>query len=66
VGMFIFFGLMCSMKSYGAPFLAPVAPKLRSSSDVILVKTIEYMKYRPDEVNTLKKEKKKDDKSNGR
>jgi len=59
IGMFIFFGLMCSMKSFGVPFLAPIAPKLRTSSDIILAKPIDTMKYRPDEANTLKKQKKK-------
>ena len=58
IGMFIFFALMCSMKSFGVPFLAPIAPKLRTSPDVILVKPINYMKYRPDEVSSLKKKKK--------
>lgn len=59
IGMFIFFAIMCSMKSFGVPFLAPVAPKLRTSPDIIIVKPIDKMKYRPDEMNTLKKQKKK-------
>lgn len=59
IGMFVFFGLMCSMKSFGVPFLAPIAPKLRTSSDIILAKPIDTMKYRPDEANTLKKLKKR-------
>lgn len=58
IGMFMFFALMCSMKSFGVPFLAPVTPKLRNSPDVILAKPIKYMKYRPDELNALKKKKK--------
>ncbi|MEA4963203.1 spore germination protein [Lutispora sp.] len=58
IGMFMFFALMCSMKSFGVPFLAPVTPKLRNSPDIILAKPIKYMKYRPDELNALKKKKK--------
>lgn len=59
IGMFVFFALMSIMKSFGVPFLAPIAPKLRTSPDIILVKPIDTMKYRPDELNAVKKRKKK-------
>jgi len=59
IGMFIFFVIMCSVKSLGVPYLAPVAPKLRTSPDIILAKPIDTMQYRPDELNTVKKLKKK-------
>lgn len=58
IGMFIFFVIMCSVKSLGVPFLAPVAPKLRTSPDIILTKPIDKMNYRPDESNAVKKLKK--------
>ncbi|SHI76735.1 spore germination protein [Lutispora thermophila] len=59
IGMFVYFAIMCSIKSFGVPFMAPVAPKLRTSHDIIAVRPIDGMKYRPDKMNTLKKQKSK-------
>lgn len=52
VGIFIMGGLICSMKSFGVPFLSPVAPKTKSNSDTLLSYPIWMQKMRPDYNNT--------------
>lgn len=49
--------LICSMKSFGVPFLTPVAPKTKASSDVIIQYPIWTQKNRPDALNTPNRKK---------
>ncbi len=51
VGIFIFGGLACSMKSFGVPYLSPVAPKAKVSPDVTLRMPTWLQRERPDIVN---------------
>lgn len=44
--------LACSMKSFGVPFFAPVAPKTKANPDVVTRYPIWMQKNRPDEMNT--------------
>lgn len=52
VGIFIMGGLLCSMKSFGVPFLSPIAPKTKSNPDTLLSYPIWMQKTRPDSNNT--------------
>lgn len=51
-GVFIFSGLTCSMKSFGAPYFSPVAPKTNASHDIGIVGPDWTLKERPDYLNT--------------
>lgn len=51
-GFLVFTGMLCSLKSFGMPYLAPVAPKTIPGGDVILRKPIHMQRKRPDELNT--------------
>lgn len=42
----------CSMKSFGVPYFAPVAPKTKVNPDVVTRHPIWSQKKRPDELNT--------------
>jgi spore germination protein KA len=57
VAMFIIGGFACSMKSFGAPFLVPVAPKTKSSRDLIIRRPIWNQILRPDAANTLNRKR---------
>jgi len=50
-GFFVITAILVSMKSFGMPYLAPVAPKTTPGGDVILRKPIYMQKRRPDELN---------------
>jgi spore germination protein KA len=52
-GLCIFLGFMCSMHSFGMPFLSPIAPKTKSGSDIIDRRPIWMRKTRPDFLNTV-------------
>ena len=54
-GIFVIAGLACSIKSFGVPYFAPVAPKTKSNQDIILSRPIYAHKYRPDYQNPLNK-----------
>lgn len=43
--------ILCSMKSLGVPFLAPVAPKTKTGWDTIIRGTVTGQETRPDELN---------------
>lgn len=58
VGIFIVGGSLCSIKSFGVPFLTPIAPKTRGASELIFKKSIRESANRPDPLNTLKRSKK--------
>jgi spore germination protein KA len=50
-GLFVFGGIACSMKSFGVPYFSPIAPKTKSSPDVVN-KAPEWMQTeRPDYLN---------------
>jgi spore germination protein KA len=56
-GMFVFWGIACSMKSFGVPYFSPVAPKTKSSPDVITRAPIWRQTERPDFLNTLNRKR---------
>jgi len=49
---FVLTGILSSLKSFGMPYLAPIAPKTTSGGDVILRKPVHMQQRRPDELNT--------------
>lgn len=49
--------LVCSMKSFGVPFLSPVAPKTKSNRDVVLRYPIWSQKNRSDFLNTTNRKR---------
>jgi len=51
-GLLIFIAVLCSLKSFGMPYLAPLAPKTVSGGDVILRTPAAQQRRRPDELNT--------------
>lgn len=55
LGIFIIGCIACSMKSFGVPFLSPVAPKTASSPDLVLRQPIWKQQARPDVLNTQNK-----------
>lgn len=59
-GMVLITTLSCSMKSFGVPFLAPVAPKTASNPDVIVRLPIWMQKGRPDGAQTLDRKRRGD------
>jgi len=51
-GFFVLTAILCSMKSFGMPYMAPLAPKTTPGGDVILRKSAYMQQRRPDELNT--------------
>jgi len=51
-GGFILTAILCSIKSFGMPYMAPVAPKTTPGGDIILRKPVYMQKGRPDELNS--------------
>jgi len=47
--------MMCSLKSFGVPFLAPAWPRTQDSGDMVIRKPVWKREKRPDELNTLNK-----------
>jgi spore germination protein KA len=52
----------CSMKSFGVPYFAPVAPKTKANPDVVSRHPIWSQKNRPDEHNTPNRKRQGNDK----
>lgn len=50
-GFLVLVAVLCSFKSFGMPYLAPVAPKTTPVGDVVLRTPLSGMKRRPDELN---------------
>lgn len=50
----------CSMKSFGVPYLAPVAPRTKVNPDVVLRFPIWMQSNRPDGLNTAKRKREGD------
>ena len=46
-------GLITSMKSFGMPYLAPLAPKTAGDNDVVMRGQVYNQEQRPDELNTV-------------
>jgi spore germination protein KA len=51
VGLFVVACLTCNMKSFGVPFLSPVAPKTKANPDLIIRQPIWKQETRPDFLN---------------
>jgi spore germination protein KA len=51
LGLLVLTVLLCSMKSFGVPYMAPVGPKTIADSDVILRGKVFLRDNRPDELN---------------
>jgi spore germination protein KA len=51
-GLLLFIAMLCSVKSFGVPYLAPLAPKAVSGGDIILRSSAFAQRRRPDELNT--------------
>ncbi|MGE5613738.1 MAG: spore germination protein [Bacillota bacterium] len=49
--------LACNMKSFGVPFLSPVAPRTKVNPDVIIRSPIQNQKLRADYLNSPKKKR---------
>ncbi|HZK34792.1 MAG TPA: spore germination protein [Bacillota bacterium] len=52
IGIFIIGGMACSMKCFGVPYFAPVAPKTKVNPDVIIRQPIWKQRMRPDLLNS--------------
>ena len=61
VGIFIILGFMCSMKSFGVPYLSPVAPKTKIGHDLIARMPAHTQTQRPDNMNTLNRKRAADE-----
>ncbi len=47
----IYFGYICSMKSFGVPYFSPVAPKTKAGNDIRMVAPAYKIRERPDYLN---------------
>jgi spore germination protein KA len=57
VGLCIILGFLCSMHSFGMPFLSPIAPKTKAGSDIIDRTPIWMRRDRPDFLNTINRKR---------
>ncbi len=55
VGLVMLGAMMCSLQSFGVPFLAPAWPRTQDSGDLIIRKPVWKRERRPDELNALNK-----------
>lgn len=51
--LFLFVIMLSSMKSFGVPYLAPIAPKTNSHGSIFVKSPIWSYTHRPDELNTV-------------
>lgn len=51
--LFLLTGVLCWMKSFGVPYLTPLAPKTMPGVDVVFRGSVFRQEERPDELNTL-------------
>jgi spore germination protein KA len=51
-GLLLFIAMLCSLKSFGMPYMAPLAPKTADGGDVILRGPVYHQRRRPDALNT--------------
>lgn len=47
----VFLGLLCNIKSFGVPFLSPIAPKTKANPDIIIHQPLWRQQTRPDYIN---------------
>ncbi|MDR3562117.1 MAG: spore germination protein [Negativicutes bacterium] len=52
-GLFVMTVILCSMKSFGVPYLSPIGPKTMPGLDVVIRGPVYRQEERPDELNTL-------------
>lgn len=52
-GLFVATVILCSMKSFGVPYLSPIGPKTTPGLDVVIRGPVYRQEERPDELNTL-------------
>jgi len=52
-GLFVMTVILCSMKSFGVPYLTPIGPKTIPGLDVVIRGPVYRQEMRPDELNTL-------------
>ncbi len=52
-GLLIMVLLLCSMKSFGVPYMVPVAPKAKANLDVVIRGPVFRQEQRPDALNTI-------------
>ncbi|KNY26083.1 spore germination protein [Pseudobacteroides cellulosolvens] len=60
LGLFLVACISSNMKSFGVPFFSPVAPKLKSSPDLIIRQPVWRQKSRPDYVNSPNRKRQSD------
>lgn len=53
--------LFCGMKSFGVPYMSPIAPKAAAGSDLILRGAVDDREKRPDDLNTRDSSRQPDD-----
>lgn len=51
-GILLLLAVLSSMKSFGMPYLSPLAPKSKSGPDIISRKLVYQQEHRPDDLNT--------------
>lgn len=51
-GLLLFIAMLCSLKSFGMPYLVPLAPKTANGGDTIFRSSSYHQKRRPDALNT--------------
>jgi spore germination protein KA len=51
-GFLLFIAMLCSLKSFGMPYLAPLAPRTVNGGDTIFRSSAYHQKSRPDALNT--------------
>ena len=53
MGLFVVAGFACHMKSFGVPYLSPIAPRTRINPDVIIRQPLWRQNKRPDPINPI-------------
>lgn len=56
-GLLIMALLLCSMKSFGVPYMVPVAPKTKANLDVVIRGPVFRQEERPDALNTIDRQR---------
>lgn len=56
IGLFVYITILCSLKSFGVPYMVPFAPMTKSKGNGYFVSPIWKREKRPDYLNTKKKD----------
>jgi spore germination protein KA len=59
-GLLLFIAMLCSLKSFGMPYMSPMAPRSTLGGDTILRGPVYHQKRRPDALNTKDQIRQKD------